>query len=105
MEAAQILQEFKDDLKREGLLIVPKQEWEERAVANDLTKLQQRMLKKLALTYNEILKAQLLPVTSRQAIDYWVKNGKIKENEFLPKTPSHPKRVLTIAIQRLRNEY
>lgn len=74
--------EFINHLKEHNLVIVSKTELDRISVV----KLQQKrsdLLKKKSLTLSELLKLELLPVTSKQALRKWIENEKIKPNEIL----------------------
>lgn len=90
-------------LQQNDLLIVSKQAYEEKTdfAAYRLQRLQAKMLRKKMLTFKEVVDAKLLPsLSSKSAIDHWVKSGRIKSYEIL-RDENDVKYILTSAIKRL----
>lgn len=91
--------EFMKTLEARGLVIVSATEFE----AGHLMKLEakrKQYLKKSSLTFKEVLELKLLPVTTKQGIENWIKTGKIKEGEtFL--SNEGKRMMLTSALKRL----
>lgn len=92
--------EFADFLKTNGLVIgkasefVGNMEFDLQVKRNNLKKLK-------AATFKQVLDANILPVNSKTALDYWITNGKIKEGETYKCAKTKCKMILTSALVRL----
>ena len=88
------VEDFIYTMKKHGLVIVEKSEWEQLS-------LQKKLMRKQSLTISEILRSKLLGVSTRQAVMYKVKNGIIRDDEVIIGSPL---RITTECIKRLRGE-
>lgn len=93
------IQDFMNHLKAEGLVIVRGDELVNHKEAA-LRNLQRKYMKKVAITYKQVIDAQLLPVTSKQSIQRWVDTGKFKKGEVY-ETSKGVRMIMTSAIVRL----
>ncbi|MCO6149091.1 hypothetical protein [Flavobacterium sp. NRK1] len=93
------IQEFMAHLKAEGLVIVRGDELEN-VKQHRLNALRAKLLKRNALTYKEVLSLELLPVSSKQSLQRWIENGKIKPLETY-ETAKGVRMIMTSALRRL----
>lgn len=91
--------EFMSHLKKQGLVIVSKNELEKMA-KTDLFQKRRDLLSKRFLTLKEVLSLELLPVKTKTSLERW-----IKESVFLPSEVSRNNRnfviVATSSLKRL----
>ncbi len=95
VNAAELIQH----MKSEGLVLVNASELAELKVLQ-LQEMRRRLLRMPALTYKQILDAQLLPVTTKKGIESWIATGKIKEGEVL-RPNKGTRKIVTSALKRL----
>jgi len=95
--------EFIDALSRRGLVIVSVSNFETFVVKKKATikEKQAIFLKKKALTFKEIIDAEFFDVTSKNTFRYWIKTGRIMEDEHFISEKNGKHYVLTIAVLRL----
>ena len=91
------IESFMAHLKREGLVIVPKDDFMADAKIRGL---QKKYLKRKSLTIQEILNAEFWSVTSRNSVVNWIKNGTIRPNEHY-KSSAGVVMIQTTAVIRL----
>lgn len=80
--------EFADYLRQNGLVIISAAEVSNIEMVK-INQLRADLRRKKALTLTEIVEAKLLAVKSQQALRHWIKNGKIRENEFFKDSNGH----------------
>lgn len=99
MSKAQLISvdDFMQHLKHNNLIIVPKDTWCKDA---DLRVLKSKMLRKKALTIQQIVKAELLPVTTRNSVVNWINNQTILPTETF-ESSNGVTMILTTAVIRL----
>jgi len=92
--------DFMNALQERGLLIVSAAEFE---VGKNLKR--KRLMKRKALSLKEIIDHNLLPIKSKEGLNKWVRNGKIKPDETYVESEGMKRiMILTSAIKRLGYE-
>lgn len=86
-------------LRSEGLVIVALADMELIHSAR-LNKMRMAYLAKTALTFKQIIDAELLPVKSKQGIESWIERGQIKPGEVM-KSTNGTRKILVSALKRL----
>ena len=102
MAAAKLvdINDFMSVLQERGLLIVSAAEFE---VGKNLKRKQ--LMKRKALSLKEIIDHKLLPIGSKEGLNKWVRNGKIKPDETYVESEGMKRiMILTSAIKRLGYE-
>ncbi|SHG28508.1 hypothetical protein [Flavobacterium johnsoniae] len=89
--------EFIEQLKSKGLVIVSINEYES---AKEIKR--KKLMKRKALSLAEIAENNLLPVTTKKGVNDWIISGKIKPEETYRENSGKGRvMVLTCAIKRL----
>lgn len=90
-------------LESRGLVIVSRQELldSDDLAQRKLERMQAEFLKKPALTFKQVIDAQLLTVTTKQGIVSMIDRGKFKPGEIYENKDKR-RMILTSAIKRLR---
>jgi len=98
------ISQFINHLKKEGLIIVSKADYEQKInfTSTRLRDLQKKYLSKEYLTFKQILEAKLLPITSRQSINNWIDKGIFLDGEAFRGSDGKMK-IITSAIVRIRH--
>lgn len=96
--------ELMDYLKQNELVIVHRSDYERVTGIADrkLEMMQEKALRKDALTLKEIIDLKLLPYTSKQGIRNLLKTGKLKSYELYTDPKSNKQKINTAAIKRIR---
>lgn len=92
--------EFADYLRQNGLVIGKASEF----VGNlefDLQVKRANLKKKKAATFKEILETKIMLIDSKNALSYWISQGKFKEGETYKCAKSNRKMILTAALVRM----
>jgi len=93
--------EFMNHLKKHDLVIVSRSE----LLDSDVLKIKLGRcdaMNRKAVTFKEIIDLQLLPLTSKNGIQSWIDNGKIKVTEvFTERSGKKRRMIMTSAIIRL----
>jgi len=97
------ISQFVNHLKQEGLIIVSREDYEQKINFNEvrLVQLQKKLLSKENLTIKQIVKGQLLPVKTRQSINNWIDKGVFADDEVF-KSKDGSIRIVMCVVNRIR---